>query len=115
MIDCSYRDTTSQFEPKHQIIKQFNLSIMIYAITKNTSTVQPTTLPQRSELLSHGIPCEGDDPNSTRARDDVDSLIAEAFAGDCVTDNVDSNSSEEDSASESTPTPFGEKTKKTGR
>jgi hypothetical protein len=113
MIDCSYRDTTSQFEPKYQIIKQFNLSIMIYAITKNTSTVQPTTLPQRSELLPHGIACEGDylpKADSTRAIDDVDSLIAEAFAGDCVTDNVDSNSSEEDSASES-----GEKTKKTGR
>ena len=51
MIDCSYRDTTSQFEPKYQITKQFNLSIMIYAITKNTPTVQPVTLPQRSELL----------------------------------------------------------------
>jgi len=82
---------------------------MIYAITKNTSTVQPTTLPQRSELLPHGIACEGDDPpkDSTRATDDLDSLIAEAFTGGCATDNVNSDSSEEDSASE--------KTKKTGR
>jgi len=110
MIDCSYRDTTSQFEPKYQIIKQPNLSIMIYAITKNTSTVQPTTLPQRSELLPHGIVCEGDDlpkADSTRATDDLDSLIAEAFTGGCATDNVNYDSSEEDSASE--------KTKKTGR